>query len=349
MGKAKDSINSMAKAYLAWAAICFFWGTTYLANHYAIQDMPPCLLAGVRFLMAGTTFLLWRLRQGDTLPDRRSWPLLAVGGLLLLGFANPLTNWAQQHVPTGLTALVFTTAPIWVALIDAAAPGGQGLRATTVGGMALGFLGVAVIFRRDLSALVNPNYAVALAAVLVASLIWSCGAVLQKRMAVKGSPLATAACQMVFVGIVLTLLGLAIGEAPRFRPDAVSLAGLAYLTVFGSIIGYGCFVYALSKLDAAFVSSYAYINPLVAIVLGWAVLGERIDWSLAAAAVLIVSGVALIQAPAWVRLLRNLRERTAAPASPVPPAAAPIPESTTTAAPPRPLGKPIRRARQPAH
>jgi drug/metabolite transporter (DMT)-like permease len=334
----------MAKAYLAWAAVCFFWGTTYLANHYAVQDMPPCLLAGVRFLMAGTTFLLWRLWCGDALPHRSTWPVLAVGGILLLGFANPMTNWAQQHVPTGLTALVFTTAPIWVALLDAATPGGQGLRANTVGGLALGFLGVAVIFRRDLGMLVNPNYVWGLAVVLLASLIWSSGAVLQKRISLRSSPLATAACQMIFVGCVLTALGLAIGELPRFRPDAVSLAGLAYLTIFGSIIGYGCFVYALSRLDAGFVSSYAYINPLVAIVLGWAVLGERVDWSLAAAAALIVSGVALIQAPAWIKLLRRreeLAEQIAASRVDTVEASAPVAAT-------RGAGKVVRRVRQTA-
>jgi drug/metabolite transporter (DMT)-like permease len=295
----------MATAYLAWAAVCFFWGTTYLANHYAVHDMPPCLLAGVRFLIAGSLFLTWRLARGDRLPPRRAWPILAAGGILLLAFANPLTNWAQRHVPTGLTALVFTTTPIWVALLDALTPGGQGLRGTTLGGLALGTLGVAVIFRRDLTALVNPHYVQGLAAVLFASLMWSSGAVLQKRVSVGGSPLATAALQMIFVGFVLVPLGLALGEAPYFRPTAPSLMGLAYLVVFGSIVGYGCFVYALSRLEAGFVASYAYVNPLVAIALGWAVLGERVDWSLAAAAALIVSGVALIQAPVWLRWARR--------------------------------------------
>jgi drug/metabolite transporter (DMT)-like permease len=252
-----------------------------------------------------------------------------------------MTNWAQQHVPTGLTALVFTTAPIWVAIIDAAVPGGQGLRATTIGGLALGFLGVGVIFRRDLSALVNPNYVLGLGVVLVASLIWSAGAVLQKRISLRNSPLATAACQMIFVGVVLTALGLAIGEASRFRPDAVSLAGLAYLTVFGSIVGYGCFVYALSRLDAGFVSSYAYINPLVAILLGWAVLGERVDWSLAAAAALIVSGVAMIQAPTWLKLLRREPETVAQPA-----ASATAVELEAVPTAPRGPSKSVRRLRQ---
>jgi drug/metabolite transporter (DMT)-like permease len=162
-----------------------------------------------------------------------------------------------------------------------------------------------VIFRRDLAALVDPHYVQGLAAVLLASLVWSSGAVLQKRVSAPGSPLATAAAQMIFVGCVLSVLGLAVGEAPHFRPTAASLAGLAYLVAFGSIVGYGCFVYALSRLDAGFVASYAYINPLVAILLGWGVLGERVDWSLAVAAALIVSGVALIQAPAWRRLVRR--------------------------------------------
>jgi drug/metabolite transporter (DMT)-like permease len=283
------------KAYAAWGAVCLFWGTTYLAIRIGVRTLPPALFAGIRFFVAGSVFLAYLKIRGVSLPHRRELLHIAIVGILLLVIANGCVVWAEQWVPSGLAALIVATLPFWVSGIEAIVPRGNRLNALKILGIVIGFLGLLILFAPELKASLDQAYIKAVVALLFAPLSWALGSVYVKYHPVRTAPLMAASLQMVIAGIILMLVGIILNEAPRFDFNAEGLAALIYLAIFGSIIGYGSFIYALAKLPAAKVSMYAYVNPVIAVVLGWLILGEQLDWRVALATAVILLGVVLVQ------------------------------------------------------
>jgi len=290
-----EGSKDIVKAYAAWGAVCLFWGTTYLAIRIGVRTLPPALFAGTRFFVAGLVFLAYLKIRGVPLPNRRDLLNIAIVGILLLVTANGCVVWAEQWVPSGLAALIVATLPFWVSGLEALLPSGNRLNVFKVLGIVIGFFGLVILLAPELKSSIDQVYLKGVLALLFAPLSWAMGSVYAKYHPVRTAPLMAAALQMVIAGIILMLIGVILHEVPRFDLNPEGLAALAYLAIFGSIIGYGSFIYALAKLPAAKVSMFAYVNPIIAVLLGWLILGEQLDWRVAIATAVILLGVVLVQ------------------------------------------------------
>lgn len=302
-------------AYGAWAAVCFFWGTTYLAIRVGLETFPPTLFAGLRFVIAGALLLFVMSRQRNArLPLGREWFDLGVVGLMLLGIGNGAVVWAEQWVPSGMAALLVATSPFWAAALGRLQGDGERVGVRGLLGMAVGFGGMAMLVGPQLfGAELNGKYVLGVGIIQVGCFAWQAGSLYSKVRPVGVSPLMASAVQMLWAGVVLTLAGTLIGEWGEMRFSARSAGALAYLIVFGSIVAYSAYMYAIQKLPLALVSTYAYVNPIVALVLGWLVLSERLGWREGGAALVILLGVALVKTSPkeiaqLVSRLRHLRE-----------------------------------------
>lgn len=283
------------KAYSAWAAVCIFWGTTYLAIRIGVSVLPPALFAGIRFVIAGLLFLPILLLKGYTLPPKRDLLDIAVIGFALLAVANGTVVWAEQWVPSGLASLIVATLPFWMVGFEGILPNGEKLNFKKIFGILVGFSGLALLLWPDLKGAIDPAYLKGLLVILIAPMSWSAGSIYSKYRSIKTHPLMAATLQMVIAGVILIAVGSITGEFQRFNFHLKGLAAIGYLVIFGSIIGYSSYIYALSKLPSSIVSMYAYINPVIAVVLGWLVLDERLDWLVVIATVVILSGVVLVK------------------------------------------------------
>ena len=299
------------KALIAYLLVCTVWGSTYLAIRIGVQDLPPLLFAGVRFLVAGLILAALVLATGDTLPRRlRDWRILGVTGLFLLLGGNAVVVWAEQFVESGPASVFVAAMPLWAAFFDAVVPGGGAVLTWRVGvGLALGFLGSTLLAGVTPAELLSADLKGPIALTL-ASASWALGTVYSKRHPTRTTPFAAAAAQMIVGGAVITLLGLAVGEAGTGRLSPAGVGALAYLVVFGSIVGYTAYAYALRHASATVVGTYAYVNPVVAVLLGWVVLHEHVTLRTIAAMALILGAVVWIQLSA--RKPGTLPERSTA-------------------------------------
>ncbi|MBM4185750.1 MAG: hypothetical protein FJ206_00420 [Gemmatimonadetes bacterium] len=286
-----------AKIFWAFAAIYILWGSTYLAIQVAIATMPPFLLAGVRFVIAGGVLLLWALLQREPLPAIRVWGHAALMGTLFFVLGNGLVVWAQQHVPSGRTALMASTSPIWTvvfeSLLDRRKPNPR-----VVVGIALGLAGLALLTTR--SAGPDPVSLGGVVALLGASMAWAAGAVYSHRHHLATGPAMATGIKMLGGGAQLLLFALLIGEGSALdlgQVSAASLVATGYLVVFGSIIGFTAFTYLLRESTPQMVGTSAYVNPTVAVFLGWALAGEPVTGRMLLGAVVSLSGVVLIRWP----------------------------------------------------
>ncbi|MBV8858311.1 MAG: EamA family transporter [Acidobacteria bacterium] len=293
-------------AYGAWAAVCFFWGTTYLAIAIGLESFQPALFAGIRFIVAGgVLFFVMSRQRGARLPIGREWFDLGVVGLMLLGVGNGAVVWAEQWVPSGMAALLVATSPFWAAALERLQKDGERVGVRGLLGMAVGFGGLALLVGPQLfGAELNGKYVLGVVIIQVGSFFWQAGSVYSKRRPVGVSPLMSSAVQMIWAGLALTILGTLLGEWSVMRFSARSAGALLYLIVFGSIVAYSAYMYAIQKLPLPLVSTYSYVNPLVALVLGWLILSEPLGWREAGAALVILLGVALMKtSPKEVALL----------------------------------------------
>ncbi len=285
-------------AWIAFATVCIVWGTTYLAIRIAIETLPTFLFTSTRFLLGGAILLIFSLSRGERLPSRRSDYLnLALIGFLLIGVGNVAVVWAEHYVTSGFAALMVAIAPFWMALIEAIRPAGERFTARKAIGMTVGFAGVALLIAPQLNTAqgFNRNFILGVIALQIGSIAWQLGSVRSKYHKIDAKPLMAASIQMISAALAIGVIGLFRGEASHFSFNTRTLAAFIYLVIFGSVIAYGAYVYALSQLPTSTVSLYAYVNPAVAVVLGWAVLSEPLGWSSLAAMVIIFAGVAMVQ------------------------------------------------------
>lgn len=291
-----------AWAYAAFAIVCVVWGTTYLAIAIALESLPPLLLTGSRFVVAGLIMLGIAKLCGERIPfDRRTLLNLALIGFLMVGVGNLAVVWAEQYVPSGIAALLVATAPFWMAIIELFRRSGERVSLQAGIGMAIGFIGVALLVTPGVSGKWSVGFLLGALAIQVGGLCWQLGSA-HGKYNLKHVPLmASSALQMLFGGVIVTIAGLAIGEGPRFLFTARSFWALIYLTIFGSLIAYSAYVYALAHLRTTVTSLYAYVNPVVAVFLGWLVLSEPLTTLSVVAMVVILLGVALVQTAGWKR------------------------------------------------
>ena len=287
---------SPAALVSAFAAVYVIWGSTYLAIRLGVAEIPPFLMAGVRFTAAGLAFAAWAVSRGAARPRARDWMTTGLVGALMAAGGNGGVSWALQRVPSGLGALLVSMVPFWVTLADWWRPGGARPPGRVVLGLALGFTGVAL--------LVNPAEAaggravdpVGAGAIVAASLLWAAGSVCSRHVPQPRSQALSSGMQMLGGGAVLLALSAAAGEPRGLDWSGVSrgaFAAWAYVAVFGSV-AYGCYLWLLKASVPAKAATYAYVNPVIALVLGYFLAGEDLSaWSLACSAVVVV-GVLLV-------------------------------------------------------
>jgi drug/metabolite transporter (DMT)-like permease len=284
-----------AKLYAAFAAVYFFWGSTYLAIRFTLETFPPFLFAGIRFLVAGGVLYAWAARRAPT-PKAVHWrSAVIVGGLLLLG-GNGGVVWAQQTVPSGLAALLVATEPLWIAII-VTITGRERLTGPVIVGLILGFAGVALLVGPQ--QLIGGEPVAPLGALVIglAALSWAIGSLYSREAPQPPSQQLTTAMNMLAGGALLTVAALVAGDFQRFDPAGVSLKSLlalVYLIVFGALVAFSAYLWIMKAATPARASTYAYVNPVIAVVLGWLLAGEALSPRVIVSALVIVTAVALI-------------------------------------------------------
>jgi drug/metabolite transporter (DMT)-like permease len=283
------------KAYLALVAICFFWGTTYLGIRIGLESFPPFTMVSARFVLSGTLMLAGALAARARLPRGRELLVTALNGVLILGVGNSCLTIAELWIPSGLAALIITVAPLWMVGTDALLPGGERLRAATIAGILVGGAGaVLLVAPRGIGQAGGTHLWAAFFLLQLANFSWSFGSIRQRRMKGRAHPIVSGAVQQLAAG--LACLPFTLME--RGQPIQWTLRGtgaVLYLVVFGSIVGYSAYVYALDKLPVALVSIYTYFNPIVAVFLGWLFYREPFGGVDAAGMAVVFLGVAVVK------------------------------------------------------
>jgi drug/metabolite transporter (DMT)-like permease len=284
------------KLISAFASVYIVWGSTYLAIRVAIETIPPLLMAGIRFIIAGSIMYLWgRLRTGER-PTRVHWKSAAIVGFMLLLVGNGGLSWSEQLIPSGIAALLVAVSPLWFILIEWM-QGGTRPTAGVFIGLALGTLGIAILI--DPADLVGGGEVSALGAsvLLISSVCWAFGSFYARRAKLPSSPALANGMEMLIGGVGLILVGIATGELSNLHLAIVttkSLLAVGYLVVFGSIIGFSSYIWLFHNTTPTRASTYAYVNPVVAVFIGWLVGGEQLPTRVVLAALLIIAAVAAI-------------------------------------------------------
>lgn len=282
---------------LAFAAVYVIWGSTYLFIKYAIESIPPFMLGATRFVVAGGMLYALALWRGGRHAGASDFRLAMITGVLMLGMGNGAVVWSEQTVPSGVVALIVSAVPIMIVLIDWLRPQGLRPRSAVFIGLALGFIGMVVLIGPR--AIVGEGNVdeVGAGVLMVGCLSWAFGSVMTRAKSAAASPLIFSALQMLAAGGAMSLTSLAFGEPWRFslgEVTAKSAWSWLYLAIAGSVIGYTAYVYLLGAVSATKASTYAYVNPIIAVLLGWAFANEPIGARTLVAAAIILAGVAMI-------------------------------------------------------
>jgi len=290
----------------AFAAVYVIWGSTYLAIRFAIETLPPLLMAGARFLVSGAILYAWAMwRPGSgartARPTAREWGWGAVVGALLLLGGNGGVVWAEQRVPSGIVALIVAVVPIWMVLLDWWRPGGRRPTALVAAGLATGFVGLVTLIGVPGRGSGGPSGGIDLASAGIAvlgSLSWAAGSIISKTPGrLPRSAVLATAVEMLAGGVLLLAFGLLAGEGSQLALGDITLRSAlawAYLVTFGSLVGFTAYIWLLGHVSAARASTYAYVNPVVAVFLGWLLAGEPVTARTLAGAAIIVGAVVLI-------------------------------------------------------
>lgn len=321
----------------AFAAIYLIWGSTYLAIKYAVEGVPPFLMSGVRFFVAGAILYLWSaLRDLRAAPNANpaertvsrahAWrDAFIVGALLIVG-GTGLVAWAELSVPSGMTSLILATTPLWMVLLENVGHGGRAPAPRVFAGVAVGLIGLGILVWPSLASTAGSISLLGVGALTVSALTWSIGALYSRRATVPTSPARATGMQMIAGALLSVLTGLALGEHRGLSLQTltpVSVLALGYLIVAGALVGFSAYLWLMRMSTPSRVATHAYVNPVVAVLLGWAVAGEPISSRTAIAMAVIVGAVILIvstpsvakattRAPSPLdaaRVMRGLRRR----------------------------------------
>lgn len=284
----------------AFAAIYVIWGSTYLALALGLQTLPPFLLMGIRCLIGGTILYGYARVRGAENPSVPMWAVAAACGLFFFVGCHGVLAYAQQHVPSGVAALVLATMPFWIVLLQAFIPAGERPTGTTVVLLVPGIAGVALIAWQGISADAGAVHLMDLIFLLGASLSWAIGTVISERYSAKFASTGLAGIELLAGGVALAAISALSGELDALQPNrisAVSLGGLAYLILFGTVIAFAAYTWLLKRISPSLVATYTFVNPIIAVALGWMFLRETVTTpTLIGAAMIIISVAGLLLA-----------------------------------------------------
>jgi drug/metabolite transporter (DMT)-like permease len=296
-------IHFKARMLAAFAAVYLIWGSTYLAIALGIETIPPFLLMGLRSLIGGALLFGWArpawldrqaVRGREDWPGARAWAHAAICGLLFFGGCHGVLAYAEKKVPSGIAAIVLATIPFWIVLLKLVLGGAKRPQGLTLLALVPGFAGVALIAWREASNPDHPIEPVMILLLLASAFSWALGTVISQRHPSSVSPAALSAMQLLCGGAALVLLSVFSGEFAGFSPNEISLrsfAGLAYLALAGTVLGFLSYIWLLDHVPAPVVSTYTFVNPIIAVALGWLFLNEQLALEMLAGAALVVASV----------------------------------------------------------
>lgn len=288
---------SRMRLALAFLSVYLIWGSTYLAIRFAVESIPPLSMAGARFLIAGALLFVWARRRSAERPTGAQWRAAWISGTLMLLGGNGIVSWVEQWVPSGLTALIVSSVPLWMGLMHwmvepSGRPGPRG-----IAGLILGFAGVVLLVRPGGEYSGDSRLLLGGIALVLASAFWAAGSLYSRRGAAPKEPLLSTSLQMIAGSVSLIIAGAIAGEVGRFDPAGItarSVWSLAYLTIFGSIIAFTAYVWLLRATTPAKAATYAYVNPIVAVFLGAGLAGEALSGRTLIAAAIVIGAVVMI-------------------------------------------------------
>lgn len=289
------SNRSHLRAYFALAAVCFFWGTTYLGIRIALEMVPPVVLVSIRYLLSGSLLLGAAFLTKARFPGWREIFFTSLLGIITLGVGNGCLAFAEELIPSGLAAMFVTISPFWMVGLEALLPGGERLHGPTIAGMLVGLCGTVLLvapsaIAHGFSGPVTQGFLI----LQLGCFGWSLGSILQRRHETKAHAVLSGAFQQLATGLVYAVPALLLPHAPiHWNPRGIS--AILYLALFGGIIGYSAYIYSLQNLPVSVVSLYNYVNPIVAVVLGYLFYREQLGWRELLGMAVIFLGVALVK------------------------------------------------------
>lgn len=300
--------------YLALAAVCIIWGTTYLALRIAVLHFPPFLFTAIRQTTAGLVLLAIMLALGKAvLPSRSHLLRQAIGGFFMISLGNGLVAWAEMHIPSGVAAIICSLMPVIVIVMNVMINREEKPNFPILTGVILGLAGIVVMFGEHLDGFSRTGYIVGIAFTFTAVLAWAGGSIWIKKKNIQSNPFVNAGLQMFFGGFLLFPLSFAFDDLTNVTWSAEVAWSLLYLIIFGSLIAYASYAYALRKLPMTIVSLYAYINPLVAVLLGWIVLNEPLNIRIWLAILLTITGIYIVNKGYQLRNIWRTQLQTGGP------------------------------------
>lgn len=281
--------------YIALAVVCIAWGTTYLALRIGVLEFPPFLFSGIRQIIAGillTGFLLFIKKV--PLPDKSALMGQAIAGFFMITLGNGLVGWAEVYVPSGIAAIICSMVPIWVILINLIVAKEEKPTFPIIMGLAIGLSGIILIFGENLNGFTSSSYALGIMMIFIANIGWAGGSIWMKQKNQHSNPFLNAGLQMAFGGLFLLPISAVFDSYETIQWTNNVIYSLIYLILVGSIAAYACYAYAIRKLPITIVTLYAYINPIVAIIIGWLVLDEILNLRIAIAIVVTLAGIYIV-------------------------------------------------------
>ncbi len=287
--------NKSYLAYIALAAVCIIWGTTYLALRIGVTQFPPFLFSLIRFLTAGPILVVSVLILGKaSLPDRKTLFNQAVGGLFMIIFSISMVGWAEVYISSGVAAIVCSMMPIWTVIINVLVSKDEKPNWLIIVGLAAGLAGIVMIFGEHLNEFSNGNYTNGIVVTFLANLCWAIGSIWIKKKNQNSNPFLNAGLQMFFGGVFLIPFSIMWDDYSKIQWNNEVIFSMTYMILIGSLAAYACYSYAVKKLPMTLVSLYAYINPIVAVILGWLILDEKLNLQIGLAILVTVTGIYLV-------------------------------------------------------
>jgi drug/metabolite transporter (DMT)-like permease len=290
----KNNFSDKTLSWMAFGAVALFWGTTFYAIRVGVQTMPPFLMAAIRQFSAGAIIVGYFMFKGNAWPSFNEFKRYAVLGFFMFVLGNGLVSWGIMHVPSGLAAIVCALTPVWMVVINSFGLQKERINIKVGAGFAICFLAQFLIFRNKGIALQDSGFVWGIVFVFVANVAWAYGSIYAKRNKVEIHPMMASGIQMLCGGLMLFIVGTSIGEWQYMQPDISAIYSIIYLIVIGSILSYGCFMYVLKRLPATIVSTYAYINTVVAVMMGWLLLSEPLTIDMFIGVLFTIAGVWMV-------------------------------------------------------
>ncbi len=283
------------KAIVAFVSVCFFWGTTYLAIRIGVRDFPPILFVAMRQTIAGALLCSYFfIFKKEKMPSWRELGKILLGGFFFIMGANLLMTWGEVYIPSGVAALIATFLPFYILIINFIVGKREKLSLMAYFGLLIGGLGMIFIFYDSLSDLINPEYLGGMIMMFTASISWAFGSVYMKNVVIKTNSLFSSGLQMLFIGLIISAISAFSDDYSQVTFSVETLWAMGYLIVFGSLIGYSAFIYAVSRIQPTLFSMYAYVNTVVAVILGVFILDEKITLNTIIAVVFTIVGVFMV-------------------------------------------------------